>query len=564
MGTDRAGTTAAGDKKRVGWRPFASLRGYRLPLLPGDAVAGLTLAAIAIPEQLATSRLAGMPPMTGLLAFAAGSVAFAAFGANRFLSAGADSTIAPIMASALVALAAAGTPQYATAAGTLAVLVGALLLAAGVLRLGWIADLLSVPVTTGFLAGISVHIVVGQLPSILGIAVPGGLLVDRIVDIARRLPEAHALPVLIGAGVFACAVLAERLSALIPGALIGFATAGAAVWLLGLHGQVAVMGALPLSVPGFGLAVPAWTTFTGLLPAALIVALVCLMQTAAVVRSFPSDPDGDENVSRDFGALGLGNVLAALTGAFAVNASPPRTAVVAESGGRSQLAGLFAVLIVAAVALLAAQAFAYVPEAALGGVLVFIALRIFRLRTMTQVARQGGWEILLVLASAVLVVVLPIQIGMTLSIMLSMLHSITIVARPKCAVLARVPGTTVWWALEADEPGEHVPGVLVFAPGAPITFMNASYIRRVLNQAIAAAPCRLVVIEASGLIDIDFTGAQIMRHDIAALHARGIDVAIARLESARALASADRTGLAKALGAGRIFRSVEDAIRALT
>jgi sulfate permease, SulP family len=540
---------------------FASLRGYRLAALPGDAIAGLTLAAIAIPEQLATSKLAGMPPMAGLLAFAAGSIAFAAFGANRFLSAGADSTIAPIMASALLALAAAGSPTYAAAAGTLAVMVGLLLLASGVLRLGWIADLLSVPVTTGFLAGISVHIIAGQLPSILGIDAPHGPLVDRLVETAARLPEAHTLPMLIGFGVLACAALAERISALIPGALIGLAAGGAAVWLL--HWQVPVMGALPVTMPTIGLAMPDWGTFTALVSPALIVALVCIMQTAAVVRSFPSEPDGEENVSRDFGAVGMGCILAAVAGAFTVNASPPRTAVVTSSGGRSQLAGLVAVIVVALAALLAAQAFAYVPEAALGGVLVFIACRIFRLRTMIQVARQGGWEILLVLASAALVVLLPIQIGVTLSIVLSMLHSITMIARPKCAVLARVPGTTVWWALEKNEAAEHVPGVVVFAPGAPITFMNASYIRRALNDAVAAEPCRLVVIEANGVIDIDFTGAQILRHAIAALHARRIDVAVARLESARAAVSTRRTGLAATLGGGRIFRSVEEAIKAL-
>jgi MFS superfamily sulfate permease-like transporter len=367
---------------------------------------------------------------------------------------------------------------------------------------------------------------------------------------------------LIGGGVLACAILSERISARLPGALIGVAAAGTAAWLFAL--PVRTMGALPLTLPRPGLDLPEWGTVTSLLPAALIVALVCIMQTAATVRSFPSEPDGDDNVSRDFGAIGMGCLLTACTGAFAVNASPPRTAAVVESGGSSQLAGLFAVLVTVAVALLAAPAFGSIPEAALGGVLVFIALRIFRLRIIRQVARQGGWEILLVLASAALVVALPIQVGMTLSIVLSMLHSITMIVRPKCAVLARVPGTTVWWALENDEPGEHVPGIVVFAPGAPITFMNAAAIRRALNDAVAAAePCRLVVIEANGVIDLDFTGAQILRHAIANLHARGIDVAIARLESARAAASVRRSGLAGVLGGGRIFRSVDEAIRQL-
>src|ERR1700747_769369 len=148
---------------------FASLRDYSPAWLSGDLLAATTLAAIAIPEQLATARLAGMPPMAGLLSFAAGSLAFAAFGANRYVSVGADSTIAPIMAGGVAVIAAAGSGQYAAMVSLLACLIGVVLLASFLLRLGWVADLLSVPVTTGFLAGISVHIIVGQLPAVLGI-----------------------------------------------------------------------------------------------------------------------------------------------------------------------------------------------------------------------------------------------------------------------------------------------------------------------------------------------------------------------------------------------------------
>src|SRR6516164_3857515 len=154
---------------------FASLRGYRIGWLPRDFIAGMMLAAIAIPGQLATARLAGMPPETGLYAFAAGSLAFAAFGANRFMSVAADSTIAPIFAGGLTSLALTGTPHYAELATLLALMVGALLVVVGLLRAGWLATLLSIPVTTGFLAGISIHIIVGELPTLLGISEEQGI-----------------------------------------------------------------------------------------------------------------------------------------------------------------------------------------------------------------------------------------------------------------------------------------------------------------------------------------------------------------------------------------------------
>src|SRR5262249_47232353 len=237
------------------------------------------------------------------------------------------------------------------------------------------------------------------------------------------------------------------------------------------HG-VAVLGSLPIAPPALTLTLPSWDDLTQLLPTALIVALVCMIQTGAVVRAFPSGPDGDEDVTRDFAGVGAGCILAAFFGAFAVNASPPRTAVVRESGGRSQLSGLFSLAIVAAIVLVASGTFKYVPEAALSGVLIFIAMRIFRVEVMRQIYRKSDWEILVVAGSAALVVFLPIQTGVTLSIVLSLLHSVYVIARPDITELARIPDTTIWWAIPPDHPREYEPGVLVIALSAPGYFVN--------------------------------------------------------------------------------------------
>jgi sulfate permease, SulP family len=549
--------------KRRDWL-FASLRDYSPAWLSGDLIAAMTLAAIAIPEQLATARLIGMPPMSGLFAFAAGTFAFAAFGGNRFVSVGADSTIAPIMAGTLVALAVPGAVQYATMAAMLALLVGVILLLARLLRTGWIADLLSIPVITGFLAGISIHIIVGQLPSVMGIDAVHGNLVERFADVVGRARHFRVLPLVIGVGVLVLSQVAERWNPRIPGALIGLVISALAVRLFALdqHG-VAALGALPIAPPALALILPSWDDITQLLPAALIVALVCMIQTAAVVRSFPSDANGDEDVTRDFAGVGAGCILAAFFGAFAVNASPPRTAVVQEVGGRSQLSGLFAIAIVAAVVLVASGAFKYVPEAALSGVLIFIAIRLFRVEVMRQIYRKSEWEILVVLGSAAMVVFLPIETGITLSIMLSLLHSVYVIARPDITELARIPGSTIWWALPKDHAREYEPGVLVIALSAPVYFVNASYLRARLMEAVTAKeePCHYVIIEAHGVIDIDFTGSDMLQQLIAELRERGIDLAIARMSSERAREAARRTGLIDALGEGHVFRSVEEAVR---
>jgi SulP family sulfate permease len=546
---------------------FASLRGFQAAWLPGDALAGLLLAATALPGQLATARLAGLLPTTGLIAFIAGTLGFAVFGSNRFLSCGADSTIAPIFAGGLAAIAALAPADYASNATLLALLVGGILVVASVLRAGWVADLLSGPVITGLLAGIAVHIVVGQLAVILGVPDAAGRPATRLLHFLRHLPEARPAALAVGLGVVAIAVLTARVAPRVPGALIGLVLAIAAVAMFNLvpHG-VTVLGPLPpVTLRPRLPALASHAPIEQLLPLALIVALVCMMQTAAVLRAYPSDPEGPRHVSRDFGGIGAGCLLAGLFGSFAVNASPPCTAVVAENGGHSQIAGLVAVVLAGALALFGGSLLAIIPQAALGGLLVSVAMRIFHLREMARIARYGGSEILLVVASAGLVIFLPIESGMLAAVVLSLVHSFTIIARPLCTELLRVPGTTIWWPPSASAASKREPGVLVFAMGAPLNFTNASYVCGRLAQAIVALPTppHLVVLEASGMIDIDYTGSRLLAQAIGRMHGAGIVVALARLSAERAGVQARRTGLLDTLGPERVFRSVDEAVRTL-
>ena len=543
---------------------FTSLRGWQAEWLPHDLVAGLLLTAIAVPEQLATARLDGLPPEAGLAAFVAGSLAFAAFGANRFLSAGADSTIAPIFAGGLAALATVGTPEYAQLAALLALMVGALLVAATLLRAGWVADLLSIPVTTGFLAGVAAHIVVGQLPALLGVADAPGSLLERLQAVLAEAPHANPYALAIGLAALGATLLAERLAPRVPGALIAVMASAAAVAAFHLQAAgVAMLAALPPGLPRPGLpAITGMQDIVRLAPLAGIVALVCMVQTATVARAFAGEGGELAPVSPNFAGIGAGSLLAGLFGAFPVNASPPRTAAIVEAGGRSQLASLVAVACVLLLMLFGGKLFAAVPQAALAGVLAAVAIRIFRLGEMVRILRQGGSEILLVAAGAALVVALPIEKGMLCSIALSLLQNCYDVARPLCVELSRAPSTTIWWPPTHGQAGERVPGVLVFAPAAPLNFTNAVYVCRRLEAAAAAspAPLRLVVIEASGMVGIDYTGSRILQQSIAALRARGVAVALARLAAERAQEQAERTGLLASLGAGRVFKSVEEAI----
>jgi sulfate permease, SulP family len=547
------------------WPVFRSLTAYRLAFLTHDLFAGLTLAAIAIPEQMATARLGGFAPQIGFFAFLAGSLAFAAFGSNRFLSCGADSTITPIFAGGLAVLAASGTPEYQVLAAALALMVGLLLLAAGIFRLGWIADLLSVPVTTGFLAGISAHILISQLPGILGLPSPDGPMLQKLATLVAHLNETNPFTLVIGVGVLGIIALCERISARIPGALIGLALAGGAVVLFGLESRgVSVLGAVSATLPA--LAVPEITAgqLTSLLSLSLIISVVVMVQTAATTRSFPSDPDEPPDVNRDFVGAGAGSILSGLIGAFPVDASPPRTAVVCETGGRSQLAGLAAAAIIIALLAFGAALLSRIPNAALGGVLLFVALRIVRVSQIVAIYRQSWGEFLLIVGTAAAIIVLPIEQGVGLGIALSLLHGLWSTTRARVMLFERVPGTSIWWPASPNLPGEREPGIIVAGFQAPLTFLNAHDFRRdILDAVQSQAQARLLVLEATGIVDIDFTAAQILAGLIRKCHADGVDFAIARLESMRAQAAIARFGIDALLGPDHSFRSVEEAIRAL-
>jgi len=347
-----------------------------------------------------------MAPVTGLYAFVAGTVMFALLGSNRHLSVGADSTIAPLLAVGVARLAAAGSPRYVALVGLLAVLVGVLVGLVGVLRLGWIAEFLSTPIITGFLAGVAVIIVIHQLPDLLGLPSTSGSSLQRVSAVLSHLSQVNGATVGIGVGVFSVIALAQRLSPRLPGAFVGLLGAGVLVAVLGraTHG-VAVLGAVAHGAPHVGLPGLSWSAIGSLLPVAAVVALVVISQSAATTRAF-ADQDGYAvDVDRDFLGVGAGSMLAGLIGSFAVNASPPRTAAVASAGGRTQLAGLLS----------------DVPLSSLAAVLIFIAIRLVHGGDLAAVFRFDLWEFALAVLTFLAVAVLGVEQGIGVAVGLAIL-----------------------------------------------------------------------------------------------------------------------------------------------
>jgi sulfate permease, SulP family len=544
---------------------FISLRGWSGASLPHDFAAGLTLAAIAIPEQIATARLGTFAPQLGLFAFIAGSFAFAAFGSNRYLSVGADSTITPIFAGSLLTLAASGPIEYVFLASSLALLVGAILVVSGFFRLGWIADLLSIPVTTGFLAGIAIHIALSQAPTLLGVAEGHGPVWQRVVELAGQLGDANPLALIIGLGVFTLTLVCERISPRIPGALIGLMAATLAAVAFKSYGHgVSQIGDIPTGLPHLSLPVMAFDSLLRLFPLAIMIAFVVMMQTAATTRAF-SEQTEPANVNRDFVGVGAGSILAGLLGTFPVDASPPRTAVAAQSGARTQIAGLIAAAIIFFLIVFGASILHDVPNAALAGILLYIAQRILGLRTFAEIFMRTKVEFALALATLTTIVVFPIQIGVAIGIFLSLLHGIYTITQTRPIPFERIQGTTIWWPKSETAKSDKEPGVLVMGFQAPLSFLNAQRFRSSVLDEIEREEraISLFILEASSIVEIDYTASTIIADVITKCRAGGITFAIARLESIRAQNSFKRFGLFDLLGEHHIFHSVAEAVTTL-
>jgi MFS superfamily sulfate permease-like transporter len=331
------------------------------------------------------------------------------------------------------------------------------------------------------------------------------------------------------------------------------------------HRGVHVIGLVSASLPVPSLPDISLERWARLVPLSLLITIVVMVQTAATTRSFLSDPDQPADVNHDFLGVGAGSVLAGLFGAFPVNASPPRTGIVAETGGRSQVAGLFAAGLVLALLAFGAALLRHVPEAALGGVLLFVALRIIRFRQIVSIYQASFGEFMLIVATAAAIIVLPIEQGVGLGIMLSLLHGIWSITQTRLVQFDRVPGTTIWWPASPTMPGEGVPDVTVVAFQAPLTFLNAATFRSDVRHLLKTShpPPKLLVLEASGIPEIDFTAAQTLRDLIKACDVADVTVAVARLESLRAQDAFERFGIHDVLPRDRIFHSVDEAVRAL-
>jgi sulfate permease, SulP family len=473
---------------------------------PGQFLAGITLLAIAIPEQLATSQLAGVPAFTAMIAFITASLVFFLIGSNPIVSVGADSTIAPLFAVALLRLAPASSEEYMELVAATAVVAGVIVMAIGLLKLGWLADFLSLPIVVGFMAGIGLIIITHQLPRVLGVPSGGESFISRLQWIGHQFGHVSTWSIVIALGTLFVMVVGERLNAKLPWALAAVlaATILTAVAKLASHG-VQQLGPVNAGLPTWRLHWLSGSEWGIVFTTALTLVIVILSQSAATCRTTADDLAIADNISRDFVGIGLANVACGLVGAFPVNASPARTTVTKLAGGRTKL-----VLLVAGVGALVLSPLSkfmhMIPLAALAGVLLFVGGRLIKVGELRKILSSSRWEFALALISALGVILIGVEQGLAIAVALAILDQTWRSARPRMVELGRRAGTTSWEP-EEEEGVERVDHILAVLFGEELFFANAGIFRREMHDHLAKLPeTQHVIIDAVAIADIDFTG----------------------------------------------------------
>lgn len=574
LNTDRVQPATEDVSRRSGLGRFVSvlegIRPYRRGWLQADIVAGITLAALAIPEVMGYTKIAGMPVITGLYTILIPIAAFALLGSSRHLVVGADSATAAIMFAGIASLGISGlqpaTPQWVALAGLSALLAGGLLLLARVARLGFLADFLSRTVLVGFLTGVGIQVAIGQLGGMLGIAkqtsgVPffSGDLIGFFKTLGH-IGQASWQTALVSALVLAVLIVFERWIRAIPGGLVAVVGAIVASWALNLesHG-VSILGPVPSGLPSIGLpSGVTWHDATKLLATAVSMFLVVLAQSAATSRAYAVKYNERFEENTDLVGLGLANIGAGLTGTFAVNGSPTKTEMVDEAKSHTQVAQLTTAVVVAIVLLFLTKPLQFLPNAVLSSVVFLIGLKLIAVKGMRSIYGLRRDEFWVALLTAAVVITVGVEQGIILAIVLSLIVHVKRHFTPHDAVVTWDEQGQLM--LAKPTPGTVTePGLVIYRFPVGIFYANAA---RLSEDAMALVnvphPPRWFVLHADGIDDVDFSGGQTLLELAGQLRQRGIVFAVAEA-SDDIRRELDRFGLTGKIGPDRYFDSLHAA-----
>jgi MFS superfamily sulfate permease-like transporter len=526
--------------------------------LPGDIMGGIILAALGIPEVMGYTKIIGTPVVTGLYTMLLPMIAFAIFGSSRHLVVSADSATAAMVAAALTLLSfTAYTPQYVAMTSLIALVTGAMLIAARILRAGFLADFLSRTVLVGFLTGVGFQVAVGELHGMLGMAKRGHGFFSQLYLIAQHASEIHLSSVLISLAVLVLVVGSAWLYPRFPGALVAVAgmIAASAWYNWGNHG-VEVIGAVPGGLPHLGLPHVSWSDIGRVMTISFSCFIVILAQSAATARAYAlryREPF-DQNV--DLVGLALANIVAGSSGTFVVNGSPTKTAIVDGGGGRSQVAHLTAATMVLVVLLFLTKPLGYLPNAVLAAIVFLIGVKLIDYRGMADIYRKSPREFALATVTAITVVGIGVEQGILLALVLSLLGHVRHSYKPHTALILSDPAEH--WRMDRVTPGKFVvePGLVMYWFGADLFYANAGRFTQEARSLVTESSSQVhwLAVDAGAITDVDYSAGEALkelREDLAKL---GVVLALARVTD-ELHKDLGRLGLVDVIGHDRIFAS---------
>jgi len=544
------------------WAPgLVTLRHYERGWLRPDIVAGVVLAAILVPQGMAYAELAGLPPVTGLYTTIACLVAYAVFGPSKVLVLGPDSSVSPLILAAITPLLVAGDPASAIAlAGMLAVLVGLIEIGLGVAKLGFVADLLSSEVRVGYLNGLAVTIIVGQLPKLFGFSTDADGFVDEVRQFLRGLDQTNRATLVTGLCVLVVLLVLPRLTKRVPAVLVAVVgvTALSAVLDLAARG-VKTVGSLPQGVPAPALPWTSWSDVLPLLVGAVGITMVSLTDTIATASSFAARRGDEVDADQEMIGIGTANIAAGLFQGFAVSVSGSRTAVADQAGARSQATGLVGAGLVVVLLLFLNGLLADLPQTALAAVVITAALSLMDLSALRRYAAIRPSALVISLVATSGVIFLGVLQGIVVAIVLAVLLFFRRNWWPHGAVLGEVPALGGWHSVAEYPDARQLDGVVVFRWEAPLFFANAGQFRDQVRRIVKDRSPRWVVLQCEAVTDIDVTAAEILRDLDEELNAKDVHLAFVELRG-RLQALVRRYGLDTTLDREHFYPSLHQAL----
>jgi high affinity sulfate transporter 1 len=544
-----------------------AVRSYRREWLARDVVAGVVLTTLLVPQGMAYAELAGLPPITGLYTSIMCLLGYAVFGPSRILVLGPDSSLGPMIAATILPLIAAkGDPKRAVAlASLLAIMVAAIMILAAVAKLGFIADLISKPTMIGYLNGLALTILIGQLPKLFGFKVEAEGFIGEVVGFVKGLANGEAVAAAAAVGIVGIVLILilQRWLPKVPAVLIMvvLAIAATTVFSLADHG-VSLIGVLPKGFPPLTIPHVRLSDLGPLFAGALGIVLVSLADTISTASAFAARTGQEVNGNQEMIGIGVANLAAGLFQGFPVSTSGSRTAVAERSGAKTQLTGVVGAVLITLMIVLVPGLFRNLPQPALAAVVITAALSLADIPGTVRLWRQRRAEFLLSIAAFLGVALLGVLPGIAIAVALSILNVFRRAWWPYDTVLGRVEDLEGYHDVHSYPEARQLPGLVIYRFDAPLFFANATTFRdEVRRLAKAGPPPRWIVIAAEPVTDVDTTASDVLEDLDEELNAQGISLVFAELKDP-VRAKIERYGLTRTIDPRHFFPTIEAAVAA--